>query len=411
MKSKFILFVFVFFLTAEIALAQSSAPAEDEEVAFRLLQGETIALPVTDLIDERSRQPVPCLANADLITAFRRLDPESVATWETLNSILRYEIQKQRFSFFLHYNHMVANESLIPLKYSLKTFGGEVYVPVSSVRRLAKFLEGLDLVVPETVIQREAASPAPPERSDTPATASLAMPLLPQPTDNEIRATGPKTGETGFQPRLRGDAEKVIFEIGGIYYLGVSDERKEELALLYSEIARRCGEVLSANLGVDYEVADPKGAAKAEDRLNQISHQNPDLVILLQPGYSRFAAVNGIRIYFPSNLFDQAPQGLSAPEAGDRETGLPPRDLLYLRAHPRTMQLVRNLQTIFQRSPIIQNVETQPAPLFIARRLEVPAILIEFGYCTNTQNAAHLKTESDYFARMLAQGMINFYRQ
>ncbi|MFC1600754.1 N-acetylmuramoyl-L-alanine amidase [Candidatus Sumerlaeota bacterium] len=386
--------------------------AEVERVTLRIGSDTLVSLAVTDLLDEQTRQKVPCLANTELITALRKLDPACLVTWESVNQILRFEIQQQRFSLFKAYSHLVANESLITVKHSLKTFEGEVYVPVSSLRTMLKFLQNIQISIPETVLRREAAAPLPPTAALPPApatttpTAGVEHLLNLVPTD-EIPASppGPATLLPRDADRPGGPAiRRILFDISGVYQLGIEQaEEKKAIAVLFAALAGECGASLTRRLGVSCETLDPGKRLTSRERLNLIAGRKADLVIMLKPGISRFEAAEGIRIYYPSDLFDHVP----AATGGDGPIG---RDRQYLPAAERTRELARAIHQKFGSSPVIQALAPQPASLFIARRLKAPAVLLELGHYSNAREAQLLRDEQYYFARTLAEALTEYLR-
>lgn len=386
-------------------LASLSEAVAAETVTLRFGNDRSLSLPVTDLFDEATRQKVPCLSNTDLIDAFHQMDRGSRVTWENLNNILRINIKDQRFTLFLDYSNMMANESLVSVKHSLKLFEGEVYIPLSTVQMLLQSLGDAKLLIPQSIQQRQ--GEALPDMSPSAVSSSdgQSRSLLPGLPPDRQEAEAPAYSTAGAQSRDRTKTHRIVFELGGIYALDIPEPQKAEMGRIFNEIANDCGRDLANSGQIEFVVLDPQNFQPVNVRLNNISAENPDVVILLKPGFSRFQEVEGIRIYHAG-----AESAASQVPLPPSETTQAPRarDWNYLGALAETRHFAQIIFEAFSDSPMIQANAPQSAGLFIPRRLDVPVLLIELGYYSNPHDDQLLRRESDYFSRVLAESIRDY---
>ena len=382
------------------AVQQFDQATTGDLVQVRLFSGEVLALKVTDLLDTGSRQKVPCLANSDLITVFQLLDEESQSTVDPYNNLLRLRIQKQPFTLFGNSPELLAAESMLTVRHSLKTFEGEVFVPISSLRRILRFLEGIELEVPQAVARREYAAPPVVERQEGGATNILPVIGREQTEGQPPVRTPPRGfGATGVT--------QIVLELGGIYDMKLGSVRQEEMQRAFAEIARRCAATLNQSPDINCQVVDPGRKQPPAERLDVIGSQRPNMVILLRPGVSRYTNIEGVWIYYPHELLHQQ----SGEQAQGAQETVRPRDNNYLAHQQQTEELVRAVHQVFSNSPVIRAAAPQPTPLYLAHRLRAPTILIELGYCSNSQDRTVLRDEPGTLARALAQGLLDHLRR
>lgn len=174
--------------------------------------------------------------------------------------------------------------------------------------------------------------------------------------------------------------------------LALAEKLKEELSEKYAVVLTRTA---------DYDVSPAQRASIANNRQGE-------LFISLHTGGGFRRLTDRWSIYYYRLQSEDKQAG---PEESKRNSGTVPWHRVQLRHSGSSALLAEKLEDRLSGSHIMARPELIGAPLAVLKGLDMPAVVVEYGYLTHPQTAASLAEESylDTLAAILAAGVSDFF--
>lgn len=144
------------------------------------------------------------------------------------------------------------------------------------------------------------------------------------------------------------------------------------------------------------------------DRISLANHHKADLYISIHMGGSFLHKTNGMAIFYFSNPTAKP----TSTVLYDMEDQLTDWDEIQSRHNSINKKIAKIIADQIRQAKKIQNITIDGAPLAILKGIDMPAILIEFGYITNPFEESLLKnpeTLSDY-AEIIRTSVDTFFQ-
>ena len=238
--------------------------------------------------------------------------------------------------------------------------------------------------------------------------ASLLPPPVPEDPaplreDQSVGAKATLAGERTLTRALGLKVGRIVVDPGhggrDVGCVGTSGLQEKEVAL---DIARKLGTLIEKRLGIDliYTRSDDSSVA-LEDRARIASKKRADLFISIHANSSPEPAVSGVESYYASFAANRAAFDLAARENTGSEKSI--HDLAALigkitdhEKATESREFAFAVQRALQKVQPDGNRSTaqavRTAPLVVLIGAEMPSILVEVGYLSNTREESLMKT-------------------
>jgi len=386
-----------------------STKAKATSITIELPNGAVYALGVRSLEmgDGSTSQPYVAFSGAAYV--LRQFENRCQWDWDARTGLLRLAVGEQRFSFPSGRPIVAVNDKLVQVALPIRFVESEIWIPVESLRLVARSLEGLKLIerVTRPSMQTTATSASIVQSPEQ----ALGRGLL---SDSSKQGGGDTTSSPTFAipPSEVSRLWKVALDPVLLEAAGPAEGDAPAIRSALVQIAERCANILTEEGSMQPFVLTEHDEATSPDViLEWLSRRSPDLIIFLRVELSPIRATPGCTILYTDESVNWV--GSEKPTDTIASGTIVPRDQSYLPFQVGSRQLAEKIASAMAVVPDLPDRVILPLPLYLLRRCPARSVMVTLVFPERSSDLAKLADSGfrESVARSVTGALIAFYRE
>lgn len=316
--------------------------------------------------------------------------------WDETFGLLRITRGAENNALFLDKTSILVNNEVIRGTEPMRLVGGEIFIPVSSLKVLSsawnEFIFG-DVRTGSPADKAPAILPTPP-----PSRAKPELTAAPE------KASEPVPPRRTGAPYLRVAIDPATEPLKWDRVAGGASISQEEWTF---NLAQKIKSILEREGNIEVILSADRGEKITPDeKIRRINRSGADALIALRLDASEFESQGGIEIIVASASLD-----LSAAERTRIETRPnSPTAAAYISYQEESLALGATLLEELEHAVAGRVEPVTPAPAYLLRRIAMPSVILSCGYVSNPTDAGQLRRTGyqDTIARAIASAILKF---